>query len=169
MAKVSSLHDLLLHELGDLLDAEKQLLKALPTLAKAATDPDLKKGFVAHTAETEGQVKRLERAFKSLGAKPKKIPCAAMKGLIKEGAEVLKTKMPKPVKDAALIGAAQRVEHYEMAAYGTARAHAEVMGHQEVVQLLQATLDEESATNEKLTTIATGSVNRKANEEYPGM
>lgn len=167
--KVPSIHDLFLHELGDLLDAEQQILKALPRMIKASFSAELRDGFIKHEKQTHEHVARLKKAFALLDEKPKKIHCKGMKGVLEEGAEVLKTKMPKALKDAALIGAAQRVEHYEMAGYGTARAHAEIMGHSEVASLLQQTLDEESDTNENLTLIADTAVNARAFREVPGM
>jgi ferritin-like metal-binding protein YciE len=127
-------------------------------MAKAAADPDLKAAFVGHLAETKGHVDRLAKAMKILGIPAKGKTCHAMEGLVEEGGEAIESKGPTSVRDANLIGAAQRVEHYEIAAYGTAKAFAEVLGEDKVVELLQANLDEEAAANDKLTTIS-GTVN----------
>lgn len=154
MSDVSSLRELLVDELKDLLSAENQLVKALPKMAKAASDSDLKAGFTDHLAQTEDHVARLEKALTILGEKPKAKLCHAMKGLVEEGAEAIDLDAPDAVRDAALIGAAQRVEHYEMAGYGTASAFARALGESEVVDLLQATLAEEGDTNKKLTTLS---------------
>lgn len=141
-------------ELKDIYHAEQQLVKALPKMAKAATDPQLKNGFTQHLKQTEGHARRLEKVFKLLGEKPVGKVCEAMKGLIKEGQEKISEDLPDSIKDAALIGAAQKVEHYEIAAYGTLRTYAELMARDDVVTLLQATLEEEGATDKKLTQIA---------------
>lgn len=150
-----TLKELLIEEIQDLYDAESQLVKALPKMAKAASNPELAAGFEQHLEETKGHVARLEQVFQALGEAVKAKTCAAMKGLIKEGGESIKDHDAGAVRDACLIGAAQRVEHYEIAAYGTARAFAEELGEEEVVTLLQETLDEEGATNKKLTAIST--------------
>ena len=141
-------------ELKDLYNAENQLLKALPKMAKKASSSTLGKAFTSHLKETEGHVKRLETIGKTLGISLSGKKCKAMEGLIEEGKEVLEEDGKSAVIDAALIGAAQRVEHYEMAAYGTARAMAERLGQDKVVALLQQTLDEEGAADQKLTEIA---------------
>ncbi len=154
MSSVNTLHELLLEEIKDLYDAEKQLVKALPKMAEAATSADLKDGFTSHLEETKGHVSRLEQVFESLGATAKGKTCKAMKGLVDEGAEAIDLSAPDPVRDACLIGAAQRVEHYEIAAYGTARALAEALGETQVAELLQTTLDEEKAADENLTTLS---------------
>lgn len=154
MSTTPTLHALLIDELKDLYHAENQLIKALPKMVKAATNADLKAGFSAHLKQTHQQVKRLGQAMKILGVPVKGKTCHAMMGLIEEGAEAIKSKGPAAVRDAALIGAAQRVEHYEMAGYGTARAFAEVLGEDQIVDLLQATLDEEGDTNRQLTEIS---------------
>lgn len=154
MSSVNSLKELLVEELRDLLDAEKQLTKALPKLAKAASNEELKEGFLTHLEETKTHVERLEKAFELLGETPKGKKCAAMKGLVEEGSEAIELEGPDVLRDAMLIGAAQRVEHYEIAAYGTARAFAETIGQSEVVDLLQQTLDEEGATDKKLSTLS---------------
>ena len=147
--------DALLEELHDLLDAEKQLVKALPKLADAAKNKDLRDGFASHLEETKGHVERLEEAFRLLDQPIKKKTCVAMKGLVKEGSEVVSHNDLSFTRDALLIGAAQRVEHYEMAAYGTARALAETLGQDAVADLLQQTLDEEGAADKKLSDVAT--------------
>jgi ferritin-like metal-binding protein YciE len=149
-----SLKKLLIEELQDLYDAEKRLVKALPKMAKAAQDEDLKAGITEHLEETKEHVARLERAFKLLDEKPKSKPCPAMKGLIEEGDEALSEKDASALRDAQIIGSAQRIEHYEMAAYGTARSLAETLGEDDVAELLQTTLDEEGAADEKLTKVS---------------
>jgi ferritin-like metal-binding protein YciE len=152
--KIASLDKLLEDELKDLYNAEGQLVKALPKMAKAASDAALKKAFTSHLMETKGQVKRLGTIGNLLGIKLTGKKCKAMEGLLEEGKEILEADGPSAVIDAALIGAAQRVEHYEIAAYGTARAFAEHLGNSKIVKLLQQTLDEESAADEKLSTIS---------------
>lgn len=160
--KMRTLEDLLVHEIKDLYSAEKQLLKALPKMAKAATHEDLKEGLENHLAETEGQVTRLETIMEQLEAGGRGHKCKAMEGLIEEGQEALEADMADDVRDAAIIAAAQRVEHYEIAGYGCARTFAEQLGHEEVARLLQETLDEEKAADEKLTHIAMQSINQEA-------
>lgn len=164
MTEFNSLHDLLVEQLQDLYDAEQQLTKALPKLAEAAHCGDLQKAFQTHLEETERQVERLESVFEEIGEKPKAKTCEAMKGLIAEGDEAIKGKGSAEVRDAALIAAAQRVEHYEMAGYGTCRAFAERLGFEQAAELLQETLDEESATDRKLTEIAEQTVNAEAQQ-----
>jgi ferritin-like metal-binding protein YciE len=154
MSSVNTLQELLVEEIKDLYDAEKQLVKALPKMAKAASNPDLKQGFENHLEETKNHVARLEAVFERLSTPPKGKTCKAMKGLVEEGSEAIDLHAPGAIRDACLIGAAQRVEHYEIAAYGTARAFAETLGESEVIDLLEATLNEEKATNQKLTTVA---------------
>lgn len=154
MATLRSLHHLLIDELKDLFHAENQLIKALPKTIKAAKNPELKAGFTAHLAQTRAHVQRLASALKTLGQPARGKVCHAMLGLVEEGGEVIALKAPDAVRDAALIGAAQRVEHYEMAGYGTARAFARSLGEDEVVDLLTATLDEEGETNKRLTRIS---------------
>jgi len=156
--KIASLDKLLEDELKDLYNAEAQLVKALPKMAKAASDASLKKAFTSHLLETKGQVERLKSIGRLLGIKLTGKKCKAMEGLLGEGKEILTSVGPTAVIDAALIGAAQRVEHYEMAAYGTARAFAEHLGNTKVAKLLQQTLDEESAADEKLSAISLKSV-----------
>jgi ferritin-like metal-binding protein YciE len=146
--------ELFVQELKDLYHAEQQLVKALPKMAEAASDRDLKAGFNKHFKQTQGHAKRLERVFKLLGEKPATKVCEAMKGLIKEGEEIIKEDLPDTVKDAALIGAAQKVEHYEIASYGTLRTYADMMERDDIAELLQATLDEEGQTDKQLTQIA---------------
>jgi ferritin-like metal-binding protein YciE len=154
MSSIKTFSALLVDELKDLYYAEKQLVKALPKMAKAAASAELKGAFSGHLEETKGHVERLEKAFEILGEPAKTKTCHAMDGLIKEGGEALEMDGPSALRDADLIGAAQRVEHYEMAAYGTARSFAELLGQNDVADLLQATLDEESAANKKLTSIS---------------
>jgi ferritin-like metal-binding protein YciE len=154
MMKLSSLEDLFVEELKDLYSAEYQLLKAIPKMAKAATSKSLKSGFEKHLKQTEGHVARLEKVCKALGVSPKGKKCKAMEGLIEEGKEVMEEDAEPAILDAALIGAAQRVEHYEMAGYGTARTYAQLLGDSQAAKLLQKTLDEEGATDKKLTNLA---------------
>lgn len=162
--KMNSLKDLYLHELSDLYDAEQQLTKALPKMAKGASAPSLKSAFEQHLTQTEEHVERLEQVFKIAGEKPKRITCKGMKGLLEEGEETLKEDGDPAVKDAALIAAAQRVEHYEMAGYGCARTYAEMLGQDEGAQLLDKTLDEEKETDSALTVLAQTSINLQAAE-----
>jgi ferritin-like metal-binding protein YciE len=164
MPSINSLKELLVDELKDLYNAENQLLKALPKMAKAASNEDLKEGFTDHLLQTQGHVERLTKAFKILDEKPTGKTCHAMKGLVEEGAEAIETDAPDAVRDACLIGAAQRVEHYEIAAYGTAHAFAKTVGEDEIADLLQETLDEEGETNKRLTKLSKA-VNNAANEE----
>jgi ferritin-like metal-binding protein YciE len=152
--KIETLDDLLQEELKDIYDAEKQLVKALPKMAKAASSEELRSALEEHLEVTKGQVQRLEQAFDLLGAKAKGKTCAGMKGLIQEGQEVMEEDASEQMMDAALIGAAQRVEHYEIASYGTARTFAERLGHEDVARLMQETLSEEEEADEKLTQIS---------------
>lgn len=152
--KITTLHELWIDQLRDLYSAESQLVDALPKLAEAATAPALKKGFQVHLAETREHVRRLERIFREFKTSPEGKTCAAMKGLVKEGSETIHEDASPEVKDAALIAAAQRVEHYEMAGYGTVRTYAQLMGHRAAAAVLQQTLDEEGATDKKLTAAA---------------
>jgi ferritin-like metal-binding protein YciE len=149
------LHEPFVEGLKDIYDAEKQLLKAIPKLEKAATDPALKEALSNHLRETEGQVKRLERVFESIDEPAKSKTCAAMKGLVEEGGEATKEKDTKG-RDACIIAAAQKVEHYEIATYGTLRAWAESMGHDEAAGLLEETLEEEKAADVTLSEVADG-------------
>jgi len=159
---LDSMETLLVDQLQDLYDAEQRLVKALPKMADAAHNQALKSAFQQHLRETQNHVTRLERAFQVMGRKAESKTCAAMKGLIEEGQEVLDAKGDPDVKDAALIAAAQRVEHYEIAGYGTARTFARRLGKQEAVRLLQETLDEEGATDKKLTQLAEPTINVQA-------
>jgi ferritin-like metal-binding protein YciE len=162
MAKITTLEDLLVEELKDLLDAENQLTKALPKMAKAASAEELKQAFQEHLEVTKGQVERLKQVFEQLGVPAKGKKCEAMKGLITEGQELMDEDVEPELLDAGLIGAAQKVEHYEMAGYGTAREMAERLGHKEAAQLLNETLKEEETTDKKLTMIARKVVNKRA-------
>lgn len=154
MPKLSTPRDLLVEELKDLYSAENQLLKALPKMAKAATSDELREAFETHLQETEGQVTRLEKIGTSLGESMKGKKCKAMEGLVEEAKEMMEEDAEPAIMDLALIGAAQKVEHYEIAGYGTARTLAEISGEEDVAKLLQETLDEESKTDELLTEIA---------------
>lgn len=156
------LNDLFIEQLEDLYDAEKRLTDALPKMAEAATATELKQAFRAHEAQTQQHVQRLEQIFERIGKSPERTTCEAMKGLIKEGEEMISAKGSDFVRDAALIAAAQRVEHYEIAGYGTVRSFAERLGMDDVAQTLQQTLDEEGETDKRLTAIAEGSVNPQA-------
>ena len=161
--QLNSLQDLFVEQLQDLYDAEKRIVEALPQMAGAAHNASLKSAFEQHLRETQNHVKRLEQVFQLMGQPAKSKTCDAMKGLVSEGSEVVSAKGDPDVKDAALIAAAQRVEHYEIAAYGTARTFAQRLGKQEAVRLLQQTLDEEGATDKKLTALAEqGGINVKA-------
>ena len=159
---LDSLQALFLNELNDVYHAEKQLVEALPRLAKAARSPELRQAFASHFEETEGQVERLERIFVELGASARGKRCKGMEGLIEEGKEILEEEGDASVIDAALISAAQRVEHYEIAAYGCLRTYAQLLGHQSAVKLLELTLAEEEAADQKLTSIGEKSVNAQA-------
>jgi ferritin-like metal-binding protein YciE len=159
---MESMQDLYLHELKDLYSAEKQILKALPQMAEKATHQELRRAFEEHKATTEEQVRRLETIFSDLGQSPGGKKCKGMEGLIEEGEEILQEQADPDVRDAALIGAAQRVEHYEIAGYGTARTYAKQLGFDKHADLLQRTLDEEGQTDERLTKLAEGRINREA-------
>ena len=150
----NSLQDLYIDELRDLYNAETQLVRALPKMAKAASDGQLREAFQEHLRQTSEHVSRLEQIFEQLGEKASGKKCLGMEGLVKEGSETMKEDYPEEVKDAAIIGTAQRVEHYEMAGYGTARAFAELLGENEHVSLLEQTLEEEKQADEKLTELA---------------
>jgi ferritin-like metal-binding protein YciE len=149
-----ALRDLYIDELRDIYNAETQLVKALPKMAKAATSEQLRSGFEEHLEQTRGHLSRLEQIFEDLDEKPSGKKCAGMEGLVKEGGEMIKNDFEGEVKDAGLIGAAQRVEHYEIAAYGTVRAFAELLGDRNAVDLLSQTLEEEKETDNKLTQLA---------------
>jgi ferritin-like metal-binding protein YciE len=161
-SKMSTLEDLYMDLLKDLYSAEKQLVKALPKMAKNAQSPDLQRAFQEHLRQTEGQVERIERIFSDLDGSPRGKKCVGMEGLIEEGNELLKEDVEPDVLDAGLIAAAQKVEHYEIAGYGTARAWAQRLGHDRAARLLQETLEEESMANEKLNRIAESHVNMEA-------
>jgi ferritin-like metal-binding protein YciE len=151
---VETMQELFVDELKDLYSAEKQITRALPKLAKATTSEDLKQAFLSHLEETNGHVTRLEQAFEILGKSPKGKTCVGMKGVLEEGSEVLEDTDKGTVRDAALIAAAQRVEHYEMAGYGSAHAFAKLLGQREIATLLEATLAEEKAADKKLSQIS---------------
>lgn len=163
--ELDTLHELYVDELKDLYSAEKQILKALPRMIKAATNKDLKQGFTKHERQTQEQVKRLERICKSLDEKPTGKKCVGMEGVLKEAAELIKERPDKEVLDAGLIACAQHVEHYEMAGYGTVRTWARLLGYEDHEQLLQQTLDEERETDEALTALAESSINIEAAED----
>lgn len=162
--KVDTVEKLFVNELKDLYSAEKQITRALPKMAKAATSEELRTAFETHLKETEGQIERLDRVFEILGKTAGGKTCQGMKGLIEEGSEMMEEAEKGEVRDAGLISAAQRVEHYEMAAYGTVRTIAETMGQKEIAKLMQQTLDEEGATDHKLTQIAM-KVNKQAQQK----
>src|ERR1700744_1368891 len=159
---IKTIEDLFIHELSDIYSAEKQLTKALPKLARAASAPELKEAFESHLEETLGQVERIDQIVELLDIKLKRIKCAAMEGLVEEGKEVIEEVEEGPLRDAALIGGAQKVEHYEIASYGTISAIAKQLGYNDAIPLLQATLKEEKAADEKLTLLAESAGNQKA-------
>jgi len=163
--KLESFEALFLHELRDLYSAERQLVAALPKMAKKATNAELKQAFETHLEQTEEHVKRLEKIFEDLQLNAGRHKCKAMEGLVEEGDEILKEEAEDAIRDAAMIGAAQRVEHYEIAGYGTARTYAEMLGHTEAAELLQTTLDEEKETDQLLSELALTSVNIEAQNE----
>lgn len=160
----TSLRELYVKELQDLYDAENQLIKALPKMAEASNSEELRSGFEEHLEQTKSHAQRLEQIFEKLGEDPKGEKCKGMEGLIKEGSKVIDEEMPEPVKDAALIAAAQRVEHYEIAGYGTVRTFAELLGEEDAVSLLEETLEEEKETDEKLTELSE-TINEEAESE----
>jgi ferritin-like metal-binding protein YciE len=159
---LDTLKELYVNELRDLYNAEGQLIKALPKMAKAASSDELREAFEKHLEQTEGHVQRLEQVFEEIGEKAKGKTCQAMKGLIEEGSDVLKADGDDSVIDAAIIVAAQKVEHYEMAAYGSVRTFAQLLGLDKSAELLQQTLDEESEANELLNKLAEDIVNPEA-------
>lgn len=163
--KLNSLKDLLEHEIKDLYSAEKQLIEALPKMAKAASDEKLRKAFEDHLNETKNHKERLDKVAKISGFDPSGETCAAMKGLVKEGDDMIKMKADEDVKDAGLIASAQRVEHYEMAGYGTAHKFAQQLNMKDVAQLLDETLKEEKAADAKLNKIAIERINLEAKKE----
>lgn len=158
----NNLNELFVHELKDLYDAENRLIEALPLMADAAVSPDLKAAFDQHLQETQNHARMLERIFQQLGQEPKRETCKAMQGLVKEGEDMISAKGDDKVRDAGLIAAAQRVEHYEMAGYGTVRTFAERLGHRDIAQTLQQILDEEGATDKKLTMLAESHINQES-------
>ena len=160
--EMETLQDLFVEELKDLYSAEAQLLKAMPKMVKKAQHPELKQAFETHMRETEGQVKRLDQIFETLGEKAKGKKCLAMEGLVNEAKEHMSEDMDDDVMDAALIGMAQKIEHYEIAGYGTARTYAKLLGNREIQRLLQETLDEEGKTDKLLTKLAESSINIEA-------
>jgi ferritin-like metal-binding protein YciE len=161
-SSIKTLDDLFVHTLQDIYYAENQITKALPTMIKKATDPQLKQGFETHLRETEGQIKRLEQVFKMHGQSAKGVDCPAIDGIIKEANEVASDVADKEVLDAALLASAQAVEHYEITRYGTLIAWAKQLGRSDCASLLQQNLDEEKATDAKLTAMAERKVNLKA-------
>lgn len=158
----ATMQELFLDELRDLYDAEKQLTKALPEMADAASTEELRSAFEEHLEQTKGHVQRLDQIFEELGAKSSGKKCAAMVGLIKEGNEVVEDSDESAVRDAGLIAAAQKVEHYEMSGYGSARTHAQLLGNTRAASLLKETLDEEKAADAKLNEIAMSFINEEA-------
>lgn len=159
---VKTIEELFIHELSDIHSAERQLTKALPRLARAAHSDKLAAAFEAHLGETEGQIERIDQVVDLLGIKLKRIKCAAMEGLVEEGKDVIEDIEKGPLRDAALIGGAQKVEHYEIAAYGTLAALAKQLGYKDAIPLILETLEEEKATDEKLTVLAESGGNQKA-------
>ncbi|HJR16497.1 MAG TPA: ferritin-like domain-containing protein [Gemmatimonadales bacterium] len=159
---LDSLEKLFLDELRDMYNAEKQLTRALPRMAKAAESPDLQQAFTMHLKETEGQIQRLERVFKEVGQAVRGKKCKGMEGLIEEGKEKMEEEGEPEVMDAALIASAQKIEHYEIASYGCLRTYAELLGHSGAVELLQQNLEEEEATDKKLTALGEGGINQSA-------
>lgn len=160
--KLESLKDLYIEQLKDLWSAETQLVDALPRMAEAASSPDLQRAFEEHLRQTQEHVRRLERIFKDLGESAGGHVCEGMKGLVREGEQMIRMKGEPAVLDAGLIAAAQRVEHYEISGYGTVRTYAELLGHDEHVTLLERTLNEEEETDERLTMLAESHVNEEA-------
>jgi ferritin-like metal-binding protein YciE len=162
MAEAGTLHDAFIEELRDTYDAEKQLTKALPKLAKAASNPKLRQAFESHLEETQNQIERLEQVFESLDEKVRGKHCDGIAGIIEEGKTIMEEDFDDTTMDACLIAAGQRAEHYEMAVYGTLVAWAEAMGHTDAARLLQETLDEEKAADKKLSGLAESGINRGA-------
>ena len=160
-----SLHKVYEKEIQDLYSAETQLIEALPKMARAAKSPDLRRGFEQHLEETRQQKQRLEEVARMAGISPHGKECIGMKALIEEGQEMIKEDMPSPLRDAALILAAQKVEHYEIASYGSVRTFAEMMDQSEAAAILQQTLDEEGETDHKLSALAESHINAKALQE----
>ena len=162
MAETGTLHDAFIDELRDTYDAEKQLTRALPKLAKAASNPKLREAFETHLEETQGQIERLEQVFESLEEKVRGKHCDGIAGIIEEGKSIMDEDFDETTMDACLIAAGQRAEHYEMAAYGTLIAWAEAMGHTEAAELLEQTLEEEKAADKKLSALAESGINQRA-------
>lgn len=162
---VKTIEELFVHELSDIYSAEKQLTKALPRLARAATNPNLATAFETHLEETNGQIERIDKVVELLEIRLKRVKCAAMEGLVEEGKEIIDTIEKSPLRDAALIGGAQKVEHYEIAAYGTLAALAKQLGYKDALPLLLETLKEEKATDEKLTMLAEQGGNQQAAQQ----
>ena len=160
-----TLKDVFIDELRDTYDAERQLTKALPKMAKAATSPELKEAFTNHLEETRGQIERLEKVFEMLGERARGKHCEGIAGIIEEGASMMEEDLDEATMDAALIGGGQRAEHYEMAAYGTLVAWARELGHREAAEFLQETLEEEKAADEVLSTLAQQGINPDAATE----
>jgi ferritin-like metal-binding protein YciE len=157
-----NLNDLFLHTLKDIYYAENQIVKTLPKMAKAAASPKLRKAFETHLEETKGHVERLQQVFEILGQKPQAVECEAIKGILEEGKEVMEEFGHTVASDAGMVAAAQAVEHYEMARYGALKCWADELGMKKIVQLLNATLDEEKATDKLLTTLAEDKINKSA-------
>ena len=168
MPEAISLHDMFIDELRDAYDAEKQLTKALPKLARAAVSDQLREAFESHLTETQGHVTRLEQVFELLEEKPRGKHCDGIAGIIEEGKSVIEEGIDESAVDACLIAAGQRAEHYEIAAYGTLVAWARAMGHAEAADLLEETLEEEKAADEKLTSLAEGGINEQAANSAQG-
>lgn len=168
MTKLADLHTVMIDNLRDILSAERQLVQALPKMAKGATDDDLRTAFNDHLTQTKEHVSRLEQVFEELGVTPRAKHCKGMEGLIEEGKEVLEAEGEGAAIDAALLAAAQRVEHYEIAAYGSVIAMADQMGHTTVAEILRRTLEEERAADELLTGVAEGGINAEANAGAEG-
>ena len=162
--ELETLKDLYIHELKDLYSAEKQLIKALPKMVKAASNEKLAAGFQQHLEETKEQAVRLEKILKDLGQSTRGPKCKGMEGLVAEGQEMIEEEADEEVRDAGLIAAAQRVEHYEIAGYGCARTYAELLGEKAAAKVLQQTLDEEGATDKKLTELAVSTINVAASK-----
>jgi ferritin-like metal-binding protein YciE len=164
MPKLNSLDDLLVHELQDIYHAEGQILKALPRMIKAASHPELQAAFEEHLEQTEGQIERLDQAFKLLGVPAKGRKCEGMAGLIEEGRKMMEEDAEPSVMDAALIAAAQKVEHYEIASYGCVCTYAEMLGYDQVHDLLGQNMEEEELTDERLTALAESVINLEAED-----
>jgi ferritin-like metal-binding protein YciE len=164
MPRLGSLDDLLVHELQNIYHAERQILEVLPRMVKAATDPDLKHVLEGHRQQTEAQVRRLERSFMLLGVPAKRRTCDGMAGLLEEARQILAEDADSSVMDVALIGAAQKIEHYEIAAYGTVCTYAEMLGYDQVHELLGQNLDEEETTDQKLIALAESAIQQRGDD-----